>query len=183
MPSKYMIQDHQALHFITFTIVQWVDALSRPMYKEIMVDSLRYCIRHKGLIVYAYVIMSNHVHLIASAQDKHNLSDIIRDLKKFTSKRMIEAIQNNLQESRRHWMLWIFESAGQKNSNNQYYQFWRQGNHPIELSDNHMMEQRLDYIHQNPVAAGIVFEPHHYVYSSAVDYAGGKGPVDIEFIA
>lgn len=124
MSSKYTIQDHQALHFITFATVEWVDALSRPAYKEIVVESLQYCIKHKGLIVYAYVIMSNHIHLIAAACEEYNLSDIIRDLKKFTSKRLIEVIQNNPQESRKGWMLWLFKSAGQKNSNNQDYQFW-----------------------------------------------------------
>lgn len=182
MPSKYTIQDHQALHFITFATVEWIDALSRPVYKDIVVDSLQYCITNKGLILYAYVIMSNHVHMIAAAQEGYHLSDILRDLKKFTSKRLIEAIENNPQESRKRWMLWIFRSAGQKNHNNQTYQFWQQDNRPIELSSNLMMDQRLNYIHNNPVEAGIVFEPHYYVYSSAVDYAGGKGLVDIEFI-
>lgn len=141
MPSKYTIQDHQALHFITFATVEWVDALSRPVYKDIVVDSLQYCITNKGLILYAYVIMSNHVHMIAAAQEGYHLSDILRDLKKFTSKRLIEAIENNPQESRKRWMLWLFTSAGQKNHNNQTYQFWQQDNRPIELSSNLMMDQ------------------------------------------
>ncbi|WKN32910.1 transposase [Porifericola rhodea] len=158
MPSRYIISDHQALYFVTFTTVEWIDALPRLAYKNVVVESLRYCTQEKGLIICAYVVMSNHIHLIISAQEGFNLSDILRDLKKFTSKRLIEAIIQNPQESRNRWMLWIFRSAGQRNSNNKYYQFWQQDNHPVELSNNQMMDQRLDYIHQNTVAAGLVYE-------------------------
>ena len=73
MPSKYTISDHQAPHFITFATVQWVDALSRPSYKDIIVESLRYCQNEKGLILYAWCVMSNHIHLIVAAQEGCNL--------------------------------------------------------------------------------------------------------------
>ena len=182
MSSKYKISNHQALHFITFATVQWVDALSRPLYKDIFIDSLAYCIKSKGLVLYAYVIMSNHVHLIASAKQSFNLSDILRDLKKYTSKAIIGAISNNKFESRRRWLLWIFKSAGSDNSNNTKYQFWQQDNHPIELSTNKMIDQRLDYIHYNPVKEGIVREPPNYVYSSAHFYSGGLAQLPLKYI-
>lgn len=182
MSSKYKISDHQALHFITFATVAWVDALSRPIYKDIIVGSLSYCIKSKGLVVYAYVIMSNHIHLIASAKEAYNLSDILRDLKKHTSKTILSSIENNIQESRKNWMLWIFKKAGEKNSNNKNHQFWQQDNRPIMLSTNEMVIQRLDYIHNNPVTERLVNEPEHYIYSSAVDYAGGKGLVELVMI-
>ena len=79
-------------------------------------------------------------------------------------------------------MLWIFKRAGEKNSRNKGYQFWQQDNHPVELSDIEMLKQKMDYIHQNPIRAGIVLEPEDYVYSSAIDYAGGKGLVKLEMI-
>lgn len=179
MPSKYVINDHQKPHFITFATIEWVDALSRPYYKDIIIESLRFCQNQKGLVLYAYVIMNNHVHLVASAKEKYNLSDILRDLKKHTSKTLLEEIQNNDRESRRKWMMWLFESAAKRNSNNKYYQFWQQNNRPIELSSNEMMDQRLEYLHNNPVEEGIVYEPEQYVYSSATDYAGGKGVLEI----
>lgn len=182
MPSKYRINDHQNLHFITFATVEWVDALSRPQYKEIIIESLKYCQKNKGLVLYAYVIMNNHVHLIASAKEGYSLSDILRDFKSFTSKKSLKEIEINIRESRKSWMLWLFRSAGKKNSNNKNYQFWQQDNRPIELSTNEMIEQRLNYIHQNPVEEGIVFEPHHYVYSSAIDYSGKRGLIGIEFV-
>lgn len=179
MPSKYRIYDHQEICFITFAVVEWVEALSRPYYKDILIDSLKYCQINKGLILYAYVVMDNHVHLIVSAAENHNLSDILRDLKKFTSKKIIAAIEENVQESRKRWMLWLFRSNGTKNSNNEIYQFWQQDNHPVCLDNAAMMDQRLNYLHNNPVAEGIVYLPEHYVYSSAGDYAGEKGLLDI----
>ena len=179
MPSKYKIYDSQEICFITFAVVEWVDALSRPYYKHIIIDSLKHCQQNKGLILYAYVIMNNHIHLIASANEGYNLSDILRDMKKFTSKKLIAEIENNVQESRKRWMLWLFRSNGERNSNNEKYQFWQQDNHPICLDTAHLIDQRLDYLHNNPVAECIVEEPEHYVYSSARDYAGIKGFLDI----
>src|ERR1700743_473171 len=99
MPSKYRIHNSQEIYFITFAVVEWVDALSRRYYKDILLESLKYCQENKGFIIYAYVIMNNHVHLIASAKEDHNLSDILRDLKKFTSKKLIAEINANVQES------------------------------------------------------------------------------------
>ncbi len=182
MPTKYKITAHQSPHFITFSTVQWVDALTRPSYKHVIIDSLKFCQVHKGLILYAYVIMSNHVHLIASAEETYNLSDILRDLKKFTSKKLIYEISNNPEESRRSWLLWLFKSAGMNNSNNKDFQFWQQDNRPIQLSTNQMIDKRLDYIHQNPVKEEYVWEPEHYPFSSAVNYSGERGLLEVELL-
>ena len=179
MASKYIISDHQCPHFITFSIIQWVDVLARQRYKKVVIASLRFCQGKKGLILYSWVIMSNHIHLIASAEHGYNLSDILRDFKKFTANSIIDLIKDNV-ESRRSWMLWLFKAAGSQNSNNKYYQVWQQDNHPIELSTSTMLYQRVEYIHMNPVKAGIVYEPHQYIYSSAIDYAGGKGLLELE---
>ena len=160
-------------------MVEWVDALSRPYYKDMLLESLKYCQENKGFIIYAYVIMNNHVHLIASADEGYNLSDILRDMKKFSSKKLLKTIEENAQESRKRWMLWLFRSNGERNSNNDKYQFWQQDNHPVCLDNNAMIDQRLNYLHNNPVAEGIVEEPEHYIYSSARDYAGIKGLLDI----
>ncbi|MDF3077406.1 MAG: transposase [Sphingobacteriaceae bacterium] len=170
MATRYRFSDNNSPHFITFAVVNWIDVFSRECYKEILLQSLRFCIDQKGLELHAWVIMSNHVHLIASAKDGFKLPDIIRDLKKFTSRMIIDAIESNVQESRKEWMIWMFKRAGSRNVNNKTYQFWQQDNHPIELSTNEMLEQRLDYLHQNPVKAGVVWEACHYKYSSAVDY-------------
>jgi REP element-mobilizing transposase RayT len=113
--------------------------------------------------------MSSHVHLIISTENG-NLSDIMRDMKRHTSKTILKAIEENTQESRRDWLLWMFARAGTYNKNNEKYQFWQQNNHPIELSTHQMMIQRLDYLHNNPVESGAVEYPPEYLYSSAKDY-------------
>lgn len=168
-------------YFITFSVVQWVDVFTRESHREIFVDSLRYCQKEKGLTIYAWVLMSNHIHLIVSAKEGFNLSDILRDLKKFTSKAIISNIDQST-ESRRGWMLWFFRSAGQRNSNNINYKFWQQDNLPIELKFNTMINQRLNYIHENPVKAGLVRNAEDYIYSSAINYSEGKGLIDLNFL-
>jgi putative transposase len=169
---KYKIRNQDKLYFVTFTVIHWLDVFIRREYKDIFLDSLRYCQKNKGLEVCAYCIMSSHVHMIIGRNGEESLEGIIRDIKKFTSVKIIEAIKANPQESRKEWLVWLFERAGKKNSNNTRYQFWQQHNHPIELSTNEIIEQKLEYIHQNPVEAGIVLQPEDYLYSSAINYAG-----------
>ena len=127
--------------------------------------------------------MSNHVHLAVSAKN-NNLSNVLRDFKKFTSKQIIKAIQNNQYESRKDWMLTIFKNAGEANSRNSEFQFWRQDNQPMEIYSPKFVFQKLSYIHNNPVEAGLVEKPEHYLYSSAKDYFQTKkcGLLDIVFL-
>lgn len=113
---------------------------------------------------------------------KEPMENILRDLKKHTSKSLLKAISENPVESRKEWMLWMFERAGKKNSNNSKYQFWQQHNHPIELDSNKLKDQKLDYLHNNPVVEGYTMEPHEYKYSSAIDHAGSKGLIVIELL-
>lgn len=167
--SVYQIRNKDGIHFITFAVVEWVDAFSRREYCEIVLDSIRYCQKDKGLLLYSWCIMSNHLHMVVAAKN-NDTSDILRDFKKFTSKRIIKAIQENPLESRRDWMLDIFAKAGAKNSRNKTYQFWRQDNHPVELYSNNFTDQKIQYIHNNPVKAGIVDRPEDYLLSSAKDY-------------
>jgi putative transposase len=169
MSSKYKVGEDAIPHFITFSIVGWVDVFSREKYKEIFVESLRYCQQQKGMVLHAWVIMTNHVHLIISSNN-NKLSNIVRDLKKFTSKQILKAIEENNRESRKEWMMNIFSFAGKSNNNNKDLQFWKQDYHPIELNTTEKIKQRLNYLHENPVRSGLVWEPWHYKYSSAIDY-------------
>jgi REP element-mobilizing transposase RayT len=182
MASKYKFHNPEGIYFITYSVVEWIDVFTRPVFKDMIVESLKYAQQSKGLIVHAWVIMSNHVHLIASAKENYSLSDIMRDHKKYTTKQIIKEIQDNPEESRKNWMLWLFASHGNKNPNNKEYQFWQQDNHPIELDTTEMMDQRLEYLHNNPIKAGLVFEAEEYPYSSAIDYADGKGMLEIALL-
>ena len=170
MSGRYKIRDGFKPHFITSTVVGWADAISRPEYKDIIVNSLRYCCQYKNLSVHAWVLMNNHIHLIVSAVNDADLPSIIRDFKKYTSSKLVDAISNNPTESRKKWLLNMFLFAGKGNNDNERYQFWQKDYHPVELSNDALFQQRLDYLHANPVRAGIVREPQHYLYSSAIDY-------------
>jgi len=177
--NGYKIQDQTKPHFITATVIDWVDVFSRKIYKDLVIESLDFCIKNKGMILYGYVIMSNHIHLIIQS-DKGKLSDLIRDFKKFTSKKTLETIENNEFESRKDWMLKRFEFACKSHSRNEKYQFWQYGSHPEEIYTEKFLWSKLDYIHQNPVRAGIVEKPEHYIYSSASNYFNDKGLIAIE---
>ena len=182
MSSTYKFANPEGLFFISFATVGWIDVFTRRIYKDILIDSLDFCQKNKGLRLFSYVIMTNHLHLIAKAQDGYELSWIIRDLKKFTSKQIIKAIEENQQESRKEWMLNIFKRAGEYNSNNKYFQFWQQDNHPLELYTNEVIDQKMDYIHNNPVEYGYVGNPEDYLFSSARNYAGLDNMMEIELI-
>jgi len=165
MSTGYQIYDQNGVYFLTFTIVDWVDIFSRRRYRDIIIDSLQYCIREKGLLIYSYVIMTNHVHIIAKSADG-KLSDTVRDLKKFTARKIIESIKNE-PESRREWLLHRFEWVAKQRTTNTEYQVWTHENHAIEIQTNEFFFSKHEYIHMNPVRAGWVERPEDYVYSSA----------------
>ena len=170
-------------YFLTLTVVDWVDIFTRPVYKHILIDSIKHCQEAKGLEVYAWCLMSNHIHLIAGVKEGGNytLSDILRDFKKFTNKKILHEIETGT-ESRRKWMLNQFEFPGRYNSKIKDYKFWQNGNEAKEIITPEFLQQKVDYIHMNPVVAEIVDEPQHYLYSSAIDYSGGKGLIDVVFV-
>jgi REP element-mobilizing transposase RayT len=171
MGFAYKIADAGAVYFITCTVNKWVDIFTRRIYTDIVVSSLNHCIDAKGLIIYGYVIMSNHVHLLMQAKEE-NLSDILRDFKKFTSQTIIRTLEENKNESRRNWMLWLFKETDENKK--VAYQFWQPDNHPELCYHLDFMWQKLEYIHNNPVKAGLVHKAEEYVYSSAGDYVFGK---------
>src|SRR5262245_53312229 len=111
----YKIRDQYAVHFIRFATVQWVDVFSRYCYVETVLNSLAFCIDKKALNLHAWCLMTNHIHLIVSAQ-RGNLSGIVRDFKKFTWGTITRQIENSEEESRKNWMLWIFKEAGANNN-------------------------------------------------------------------
>jgi putative transposase len=167
----YSINDQQAIYYMTFTIVGWIDIFSKRIYRDVFIDSLKYCQQNKGLHLHAYVIMTNHVHLIVSVDEGFSLSDYVRDCKKFTAKKILTDIETNDVESRREWMLHQFKHYASRHARNEHYQLWQHDNHFIELSSPAFIQQKIDYIHQNSVRAGIVYKPEDYVYSSASNYA------------
>jgi putative transposase len=179
MSDSYKITDQQGTYFLTFQIVEWADIFSRKIYRDIIVDALNYCIDHKSLKVYAWVVMTNHVHAIMQTEDK-DLSDVVRDFKAHTAREILKAIDNNT-ESRRTWMKNIFTFNAMQQNRNEKLQIWSHENHAVYLDPitPQLFESKLHYIHQNPVRAGWVEEPEQYIYSSARDYTGKSGLVKV----
>lgn len=181
--DRYIISDQNGLYFLTFTVIDWVDVFTRKEYGIILTESMNYCVEEKGLIVYAWVIMSNHIHVIWQAKEGSSLSDIIRDFKKFTAKRIINMIETET-ESRKVWMLKKFEYAGSRLNRISKYKFWKDDNHAILLEPNHvkMIDQKLNYIHDNPVRAMIVEKSEDYIFSSARVYSGEPGFIKMDIL-
>ncbi|MDN4166215.1 transposase [Cytophagales bacterium LB-30] len=168
MAFAYIVRDQSAVHFVIFTVHQWVDVFTRQIYSEELVKNLRYCQENKGLEVYGWVIMSNHIHLILRAKNE-NLSDIIRDFKKYTAKKIYQLIKDNPEESRKAWLLTTLSFEGR-------VWFWEEGYHGEEIWDKPFFQSKLDYIHLNPVRAGIVAKEEDYLNSSAADCYGLRTP-------
>ncbi len=181
MSRKYKFFEKHKPYFVTYSVINWIDVFTRNIYKNVMLDSWNYCMKNKGLRIHAWVIMTNHTHMIISSEQEE-LSNIMRDMKSFTSTSLKKAITKNPRESRKKWMLKMMKEAGSNNNNNKGFQFWQQNNHPLILNTNKLFEQKLNYIHNNPVKAGIVDKPEDYLYSSARDYVGRKGLIDVELI-
>lgn len=181
MSRKHKFYNKEGLYFVSFAVVYWIDVFIRDEYFATLIESLAFCRKEKGMEIYCWCIMPSHVHLIFRAKE-NNPGELLKSFKTFTSKELQKIITENIQESRKDWMLWLMERAGLKNSNVKNRQFWQQNNKPIELWSAEVIDQKVEYIHNNPVAAGFVTEPHYWKYSSAINYAGGLGMLEIDFV-
>ena len=180
MSTGYRIDDQYVMYFLTFTIVDWVDIFSRKSYRDIVIESLDFCIKTKGLKVYGYVVMTNHIHLIAHSPDGR-LSDIVRDFKKFTARKILETVMHE-PESRREWLLHRFQWNAAQNERSSDHQVWTHENHAASITSEKFFRQKLNYIHQNPVRAGWVEREEDYVYSSAKAlYTDTKSAIELSY--
>jgi REP element-mobilizing transposase RayT len=178
MSDKYRIWDQRKAYFLTVTVVGWIDVFIRKSFKMTLINSLDYCQKEKGLVIFGYCLMSSHLHLIARAEGDSSLSDILRDFKKFTSKAILTQIQKE-PESRRDWILMYFSNARDKVNGKSNCKFWQEGNHAEEINNNKFFNEKLDYIHNNPVKELIVERPEDYLFSSARNYAGLSNYLEI----
>lgn len=178
MPTGYQIDHPAETYFLTLTVVDWIDIFSRKIYRDILLDSLKYCRENKGLKIWGYAVMTNHMHGIFSAKNG-NLPDVLRDMKRHTASKILKAI-NTGPESRKDWLLKRFEFAAKKNSRDGFYQFWTHDNHAEEIQTHNFFMQKLTYIHMNPVRAGWVEKAEDWLYSSMRNYAGMPSLIDID---
>jgi len=178
MSTKYKATTTEEAYFITITTVGWIDVFTRLNQKYNIINALNYCQKNKGLEIYAYVIMSNHLHLSCKATNGFVLSDVIRDFKKFTSKKILQTI-NEKPESRREWMLEYFQKACQHLKREQQFKVWQDGYHAELVETNWFIKQKVNNIHNNPVKDKIVTEPEEYYFSSARNYAGLENELEV----
>jgi REP element-mobilizing transposase RayT len=180
MSEKYKTAEKEKAYFVTFTTFDWVKVLQDDDYKMIIVNSIRYYQQNRGLLVYAYCIMSNHVHLIIQSNGQETVSEVLRDLKKFTSKEIIKKLEIGVNNET---LLIKFNKAGENLKRIKNYKVWQDGNHAKVLYSNSFIWQKLNYIHNNPVKAGIVENPEEYLYTSARNYSDLDGLLDVILIA
>lgn len=183
MSVKYKILDQHGLNYLTCTICGWVDLFTRAEFRDIVLDSWRYCSEHKGLQIWAYVFMSNHIHFIANTKAPHKLEKVMREFKSHTARKILETLADKRQpESRREWLLYLFKFFAQKLRGTQDHQIWHHDNHPIALYTEKVTIQKIRYIHANPVRAKWVKQPEDWIYSSASNYATGQGIFDVKLL-
>ncbi|SDR76154.1 REP element-mobilizing transposase RayT [Polaribacter sp. KT25b] len=178
MSTKYKATMTDTGYFVTITIVGWVDVFTRLKQRYIIINALNYCQKEKGLEIYAYCIMPSHVHMLCKANEGYLLSNIMRDFKKFTSKKIIDTIIN-YPESRREWLLDFFKNACKHLNRKQTYKVWQDGYHAEICNSNTFIKQKLNYIHNNPVIDKIVANPEDYMFSSARNYADLDSELDV----
>lgn len=162
MSRNYKFHNPEGLYFVSFATVFWIDVFVRRIYFDCLVENLNYCITEKRMELYAWCIMPSHVHLVFRS-NLYKPEELLGGFKSVTSRKLIMLIEENIQESRQEWLLNSFKKAGTANSNNSKNQFWQQHNKPIELWSSAVIQQKIDYIHNNPVVAGFVENDYEYL--------------------
>ena len=178
MSTKYKATETEEAYFITITTVGWVDVFTRLNQKYVIINALKYCQQYKGLEIYAYCLMHSHLHIFCKSVGKYKLSEIMRDFKKFTAKKIIRTIIDE-PESRREWLLEYFKKACEHLKREQQFKVWQNGYHAEHIYSNKFIKEKLNYIHQNPVKEKVVTEPEDYYFSSARNYSELENALDV----
>lgn len=163
MPTLRIHKENEdQVHFITITVIEWIDIFTKPEYFQVIIDSLKFCQKNKGLLLYEYVIMTNHLHLIASAKENYQLSQIISDFKKHTTREILKLLDK---DRRRYIKNMITHSFDKKKGSEQ--QIWQRENYPELVVTDTFLHKQTNYIYNNPVKKGYVEKPEDWLYSSA----------------
>ena len=170
--SRYRIFETEYPYFMTCTIVGWLPVFTRPEAVDIIYDSWRYLQREREFKLFAYVILENHLHLIASAPQ---LPDVVKRFKSYTARRIVDLLERRAA----HVLLHQLRAHKLRHKTESEYQVWQEGSQPKQIQDDDMMWQKLEYTHNNPVARGYVDDPVHWRYSSARNYARQPGLIEV----
>ena len=170
--SRYRIFETDYPYFMTCTIVAWLPVFTQPEAVQIILDLWRYMQRERNFTLLGYVVLKNHLHLIASAPE---LSDVMQRFKSYTARKIVAL----LEDCRAHVLLDQLRCWKLRHKIESDYQIWQEGSHPEQIANDQMMWQKLEYAHNNPVKRGYVDDPLHWRYSSARNYAGQPGLIDV----
>ena len=161
-------ENENKIHFLTFTTIEWIDIFTKPPYFQLLLNSMEYCRNNLGLMVYGYVFMTNHIHVIWQAKIGYQLSQIVLSYKRFTTEK-IEALIK--EDNRKHIAGLIGTSFFKKPGNR--FQVWRDYNYPEVIETDIFLQEKLNYIHNNPAKKRYVEKPENWLYSSAKFYVSG----------
>ena len=171
--SRYKITDTAYPYFLTCTILGWLPVFTRPETVKMVLDSLHFLQENNRLQIYGYVVLENHLHLIAASKD---FPKEIGDYKSYTARIIIDFLIDHKVET----LLKQLHFLKARHKSDRTYQLWQEGSHPQAIQNEEMMRQKLEYIHLNPVKRGYVDEAVHWRYSSARNYAGREGLVAVK---
>jgi len=175
MRTRYRITDGNYPYFITTTTIAWIPIFIRKPYLEVVVNSLSFSRRHKGLKIFAYVIMDNHIHLVVAGE---RLSDIVKEFKSYTAREIVRLAR----EEDKSWLLNQLQFHKHDHKTESHHQVWQEGFHPQQIYSEEVLRQKVEYLHHNPVRAGLVARAEDWLYSSARNYAGMSGPLEIDVL-
>jgi len=162
MRSRYKIYSESGVYFITSTVIDWVPIIISGDIMQIILDSFKYCQREKELLIFGFVIMPNHFHTLIGMEEQEKIPWVMRDLKRHTSQEITRYI---VASEKQRDLFWLKPFWGR-----QVNRVWQEGYHPVLIKSDKWFEQKLDYMHMNPVKKGFVEEPAHWKYSSARNY-------------
>ncbi len=171
--SRYKIVEPTHPHFVTCTILNWLPIFTRQESVEIIIQSLKHLQKAENLKLYAYVILENHLHLMVQSDD---IQTSMRHFKSFTAKEILKLLQRENAQT----LLKQFQFYKKAHKTDRTYQIWQEGYQPKLMQTDAMMISKIKYIHQNPVKRGYVDEAVHWRYSSARDYDGVDGLIEVE---
>jgi putative transposase len=155
------------VYYVTMTVVGWIDVFTRREYRDIITTNLRYCVEKKNLEIFAYCLMTNHLHMIVRGGENGDLAKLLRGFKSVTGKAILDSVATNPRESRREWLVDRFAFFARTLAQDTQRQFWHRETYPEEVRTDEFFEQKRHYIEENPVRAGFVDRPEDWHHSSA----------------
>ena len=170
--TRYKIYETEYPYFITSTVNSWLPIFTRQEAADIVLDSWRYLQRERELKLFAYVILENHLHMIVSAPE---LSSVIQSFKSFTARQLIDL----LKERQATTLLRQLRATKLNHKTQSEYQVWQEGGKPKQIQNDEMMWQKIEYTHNNPMVRGFVDDPIHWRWSSARNYVGEDGLIEV----